>query len=187
MIAPELLLTIAEHLTLRELFLYSIALGRTIEFPGRIWAKALQDAVPCCTGIPVDRTPEFYLGVAKWYFNPDSMSPIGVQTMTQWAEEIPLEDRRNLFADLDEVTIELIVCAIMERSRPCFFTKKGRALAKRLLLEMKDMVQPLYDHAEYHDLIDRIVAIFNYRFVLEAPPGNPNRYRLTAGDFPLPP
>ena len=170
----ELLLVIAEHLSLRALVFYGAVLR--IDFPGRIWARALQDAVPYLTGLPDANPPAFYLAIAKWYFNPKSMTALGAKHVEDWVVSLQWLDPVN-FLGMNDAAMENNIRMAMLACQPGFFTKKGRVLAKELLLEAKDFTTLATDNPEFKDFIDRIVAIFDYRFLLVNGP------RLTAGHF----
>jgi hypothetical protein len=173
-ITPELLVVIAEHLSLRALVYYGAVLR--IEFPSKVWSKALQDAVPCWTGMPINNPPAFYLAIAKWYFNPKSMTALGAKHVEEWVVSLQWVDPVN-FLGMNDAAMENNIRTAMLGCKPGFFTKKGRVLAKELLLEAKDFTSLATDNPEFKNFIDRIVSIFDYRFLLV------NGSRLTAGHF----
>ena len=166
----EIVPLISESLSLRELMLFCMTC-KHIKPTARALALALQEAIPSCIGLPIhDKRPEFFIDIAKWYFDP---KPINVSMRTDLhnaMRDAPFPSRCNMALPIYTYSdgFAFYTRQFMESMLVWFFTKKGRAAARELLLEWREFyfTTQFPGDQRYTDFIDHIVDIFDHGFVV---------------------
>ncbi len=160
-LSPEILLMLTENLSLRQLVHFCTVCK--LNPSAKAWYNALQSAIPLCTSLPVNHPmPDYYKHIAMWYFDP---RPIGMlaewhlcDTMLYLA--IPIGGQPDGFMINASTTLF--------SWRHDLFTKKGRMLAKTLLLELKEG-STLPDALTYIDclihLLDTAFRVSQHRLI----------------------
>ena len=136
-LSPEILLMLTENLPLRQLVHFCSVCK--LNPSAKAWYNALQSAIPLCTSLPVNHPmPDYYKLIAMWYFDP---RPIGMLAQMHMCDTvlyliIPSDLHTPIGGQPDRFMFNASMTLFNWRHD--LFTKKGRMLAKTLLLELKE-------------------------------------------------
>jgi hypothetical protein len=188
-IPPELVPLISEKLSLRMLMYFCMACKTNPT--AKDLAIALQNAVPSCTGLPVhDTRAEFFLDIAKWYFDPN---PIDIAKRSELyglfrGQLFPVSYNMQhpVYAYPDGYSF--FTRELMEGIDAAIFTKKGREEAKALLLEWRAYYLTVRYPGDqrYAVFIDHIICILDHGLVVRDRrllPGTLGDYHQFISDF----
>jgi hypothetical protein len=172
---PELLAIINTELrstlTLRSLLNLCAACKRKPTAP--MLAFALQNSIPCLTGLPMDNPdPGFYIEVAKHFYD-----KFAVFEGKVWLYRRVHNNRGrneffppnvNLYGPLTQYrpsAMDYFVSSQISDIGDCVLaTKEGRRLTREMMLEWRAHYEG--KDPKYHDFIDRVVRILDHAFVL---------------------
>jgi hypothetical protein len=161
-IPPHILGIVSEHIdSLKLLVQFSTVCRLTPS--ANTWNNALQSTFPMCTNLPVGHPmPDYYRFIAMWYFDP---RPIGQIRQTEMCDSVmslaipslaelytPIGGQRDGFRFYAQLTL-----STWNRE---FYTKKGRAHVKILLMELKERF--LQHHSR--TFIDVVINILDTSF-----------------------
>jgi len=174
---PELLAIINTELrstlTLRSLLNLCAACKRTPTAP--MLAFALQNSIPCLTGLPMDDPdPGFYIEVAKKFYdkkyaNFEDRVWLYRRVHNHRGRDEFFPPNVDLYGPLTQYrpsAMDYYVSSQISDIGDCVLaTKENRRLTKELMLEWRAYYEG--KDPKYHDFIDRVVRILDHAFVLQ--------------------